>query len=50
MKTIEERIAELERSMFYLDMKDRWEQKDFIKCDEMRKELRELKKKLSEKN
>lgn len=40
---IKERIAELERNIFMLDMKDRWSTEDYTMSREWHKELRELK-------
>lgn len=40
---IKERIAELERNIFMLDMKDRWSTEDYATSRRWYEELRELK-------
>jgi hypothetical protein len=40
---IKERIAELERNIFMLDMKDHWSAEDYATSREWHRELRELK-------
>ena len=40
---IKERIAELERNIFILDMKDRWSAEDYTTSRKWHEELRELK-------
>jgi hypothetical protein len=41
--SIKERIAELERNIFMLDMKDHWSAEDYATSREWHRELRELK-------
>lgn len=45
-KEINERIETLERKIFYLNMKDRWDNRDRMTMDEWKKELTLLKKEL----
>lgn len=44
MNNINERIAKLEKAIFYLEMKDGWNWHDFQDMDEMKAELRKLEK------
>lgn len=44
MENINERIAKLEKAIFYLDMKDHWNWHDFQDMDKMKAELRKLEK------
>lgn len=46
---INKRIEELEESIFYLHMKDRWNNQDYLMMNRMQIELNELKKKVEEK-
>lgn len=42
-KEKQERIDYLERELFLLEMKDRWDDTDAFNANEMKKELKELK-------
>lgn len=42
MENINERIAKLEKAIFYLEMKDGWNWHDFQDMDKMRAELHKL--------
>ena len=44
MKTIRERIETIEREIFYLEMKDHWNNADWAKNNELNRELERLKK------
>ncbi len=44
MENINERIAKLEKAIFYLDMKDHWSWHDFQDMDKMKAELHKLEK------
>lgn len=44
MENINERIAKLEKAIFYLEMKDGWNWHDFQDMDKMKAELRKLEK------
>jgi len=44
MATTKERIEELEKKEFFLEMKDRWTREDFETMRKIREEIRELKK------
>nr|DAG86821.1 MAG TPA: hypothetical protein [Caudoviricetes sp.] len=39
----EEQIQELENELFNLEMKDRWSNEDYIKIQELRNKIKELK-------
>ena len=45
---IKERIAELERQIFFLDMKDRWDTNDYIIQNKRHAEVRQLKQELTQ--
>lgn len=42
MNNINERIEQLKKSIFYLEMKDHWNYFDFQDMDKMKAELRKL--------
>lgn len=44
MEKIIERINQLEKAIFYLEMKDGWDWRDFESMDKMKAELRKLEK------
>jgi hypothetical protein len=48
MTDLEKKIADLRKWIFLLQMKDRWTSADYDDMAEMRKELRDLERKMAE--